>query len=192
MRKSLSTMISVAILAGTTVAGSAQMANPRNLNLSKESKLWIEGTSTMKSFSCAATKIDVAVLAEPGAAPSDLVQSASLVMPVAQLDCKNGTMNGHMRKALKADKNPTISWKLTSYRVEGSNVVMNGRLTIAGTENPIELRGTGSADNTGMIRFKGSTKFKMTEYGVKPPTLMLGSMKVGDAVTVAYDLVLNP
>src|SRR5688500_18863916 len=102
MRKSLSTMISVVILAGSAVAGSAQMANPRNLNLSKESKLWIEGTSTMKSFSCAATKIDVAVLAEPGAAPSDLVQSASLVMPVAQLDCKNGTMNGHMRKALKA------------------------------------------------------------------------------------------
>jgi polyisoprenoid-binding protein YceI len=185
-------MISVVILAGSAVAGSAQMANPRNLNLSKESKLWLEGTSTMKSFSCAATKIDVAVLAEPGAAPAELVQSASLVVPVGQLDCRNGTMNGHMQKALRADKHPTISWKMTSYRVEGTNVVMNGRLTIAGTENPIELRGTGTADNAGTIRFKGSTKFKMTEYGVKPPSLMLGSMKVGDAVTVAYDLVLNP
>ena len=168
------------------------MANPRNLNLSKESKLWIEGTSTVKSFSCAATKIDVTVLAEPGAAPAELVESAALTVPVAGLDCKNGTMNGHMQKALKADKYPAISWRMTTYRVEGTNVVMNGRLTIAGTENPIELRGTGSADNTGMIRFKGSTKFKMTEYGVKPPSLMLGSMKVGDAVTVAYDLILNP
>ena len=192
MKSIAKTLIAAGAVAGFAVAASGQITLPRNLNLARESKLWIEGTSTVKSFSCAATKIDVAVMAEPGAAPAELVESAALTVPVAGLDCNNGTMNGHMRKALKADKNPTISWRMTSYRVEGSNVVMNGRLMIAGTENPIELRGTGTADNTGTIRIKGSTKFKMTEYGVKPPTLMLGSMKVGDAVTVAYDLVLNP
>jgi hypothetical protein len=31
----------------------------------------------------------------------------------------------------------------------------------------------------------------MTEYGVKPPSLMLGTMKVGDPVTVSFDLVLS-
>jgi polyisoprenoid-binding protein YceI len=101
-------------------------------------------------------------------------------------------MNGHMQKALKAKEHPTISWRMTSYRVEGTNVTMSGRLTIAGKENPIEMRATGTADASGTIRMKGSTKFKMTEYGVKPPTLMLGTMKVGDPVTVSYDLVLNP
>ena len=192
MRTIVKTLIAAGAVAGFAAAASGQMALPKNLNLAKESKLWIEGTSTVKSFSCTAAKVDVSVLAEPGAAPAELVQSASLVVPVGQLDCRNGTMNGHMQKALKADKHPTISWRMTSYRVEGTNVVMNGRLTIAGTENPIELRGTGTADNAGTIRFKGSTKFKMTEYGVKPPTLMLGSMKVGDPVTVGFDLVLNP
>ncbi len=179
-------------VAGMTASAAAQMAQPRNLNLSKESKLWIEGTSTVKSFTCAATKVEVSVAAEPGAAPSDLVQSASLVVPVSALDCRNDTMNGHMRKALKATPTSTISWKLDSYRVEGTNVVMNGKLTIAGKENPIELRATGAADNAGTIRLKGSTKFKMTEYGVKPPSLMMGTMKVGDLVTVGYDLVLTP
>lgn len=192
MRKTLRTVIGVGILAGTAVAGSAQVANPRNLSLSKESRLWIDGTSTVKSFSCTATKVDVAVLAEPGSPSNDLVQSASLVVPVAALDCRNGTMNGHMQKALKANAHPTISWRMTSYRVDGTNVVMTGRLTIAGKENPIELRATGTADAAGTIRMKGSTKFNMTEYGVKPPTLMLGTMKVGDPVTVSYDLVLNP
>jgi hypothetical protein len=42
-----------------------------------------------------------------------------------------------------------------------------------------------------VIRFKGSKQFKMTEYGVKPPTLMLGTMKVGDPVTVSFDLALS-
>lgn len=192
MKAIVRTIAAAGFLAAFAAPAAAQMAIPKNLNLSKESRLWVEGTSTVKSFSCAATKIDVSVSAEPGSAPSDLVQSASLVVPVSALDCKNDTMNGHMRKAIKADKHSTIGWTMSSYRVEGTSVVMNGRLTIAGKENPVELRATGTADNTGVIRLKGSTKLKMTDFGVKPPSLMMGTMKVGDAITVGYDLVLNP
>ena len=165
-------------------------AAPRNLTLAKESRLWLEGTSTVRSFKCNATKIEVAVVGEPTAAPADVVKSASLTVPVAQLDCGNKTMNEHMRKALKAEANPQIAWKMTSYEVQGSNVIIAGSLTIAGKENSIELRGTGSSEN-GVLRLKGSKQFKMTEYGVKPPSLMLGTMKVGDPVTVSFDLVLS-
>jgi polyisoprenoid-binding protein YceI len=193
MRSIVKTLLGAGAIAGFALASiGAQSALPTNLRLSKESRIWIDGTSTVKSFTCAATKIDVSVASEPGSAPADLVQSASIVIPVAQLDCKNGTMNEHMRKALKAKENPTISWRMTSYRVDGTSVVMNGRLMIAGKENVIELRATGVADNDGTIRMKGATKFKMSEYGVKPPTLMLGTMKVGDPITVSFDLVLSP
>jgi polyisoprenoid-binding protein YceI len=111
---------------------------------------------------------------------------------VASLDCGNGTMNSHMKKALKSDGNPQIFWKMSSYSVSGTDVTMKGRLSIAGKENPIELKATGDAESDGTIRMKGSTKFRMSEYGVKPPSLMLGSMKVGDPVTVSFDLVLTP
>ncbi len=192
MRTTIKTILA-AVTMSTVIASAAaaQMALPHNLSLSKDSKLWIEGTSTMKKFSCSATKINVDVLATPDADAPEIVQSASLVVPVALLDCKNATMNGHMRKALKSDKNPQIAWKLTSYRLEGANVIITGKLQIAGKENPIELRGTGTAVN-GTIKVKGSKQFKMSEFGVKPPSLMLGTMKVGDLITVAYDLVLNP
>lgn len=192
MNKIMKTIVTAGALAGIAVVASAQMALPKNLNLSKESKLWIDGTSTMKSFSCTASKIDVSVSSEPGPAPNELVQSASLIVPVASLDCKNGTMNSHMRKALKAQNNPQISWRMSSYRVTGTEVLIKGRLSIAGTEKPVEFSATGNADNDGTIRIKGSTKFKMSEYGVKPPSLMLGSMKVGDPITVAFDLLLTP
>jgi polyisoprenoid-binding protein YceI len=79
---------------------------------------------------------------------------------------------------------------MTSYDVQGANVVIAGKLTIAGKENTIEIRGTGSADN-GVVRFKGSKVFNMTDFGVKPPSLMLGTMKVRDPVTVSFDLVLS-
>lgn len=190
MKAVIRTLIAAGALAGSAMVAGAQMSLPRNLNLTKESRIWLEGTSTVRSFKCNATKVDVAVVAETEQSPADMVKSAALVVPVAQLDCGNGTMNEHMRKALKAQANPQITWKMTSYTVQGANVVITGNLTIAGKENPIELRGTGTAEN-GTIRFKGSKQFKMTEYGVKPPSLMLGTMKVGDQVTVSFDLVLS-
>ena len=180
----------IAILAAVT--GAARAASPDSLSLSSESRLWLEGTSTARSFKCTAGKIDVVVASEPAATPSNLVQSASLVVPVSSLDCKNKTMNEHMMKALKAGANPQISWKLNSYSITGTTVVMSGLLTIAGKQNPIEITGTGSADSKGVIRMTGSKQFKMSEYGVKPPSLMLGTMKVRDPVTVSFDLVLNP
>ena len=171
-------------------ASSAFTVAPRNLSLGKESRVWFDGTSTVRSFKCNAAKLDVSVVGEPAAAPAEIVKSASLTVPVAQIDCGNKTMNEHMRKALKAEQFQQISWTMTSYEVQGSNVTIEGKLTIAGKQNAIQLKGTGSAEN-GVIRFKGSKQFKMTEYGVKPPSLMLGTMKVGDPVTVSFDLALS-
>ncbi|MEO7368118.1 MAG: YceI family protein [Gemmatimonadaceae bacterium] len=183
-------LIAGTIVGLSAVSASAQMALSPVFSLSKDSRLWLDGTSNVKAFSCSAKKIDANVVADLDVTPAAMVKTASLLVPVASLDCKNGTMNEHMRKALKAKDNPQIVWNLISYRVTGTAVVMKGTLKIAGKENPIELRGTGSAEN-GVIRVKGSKQIRMTEFGVKPPSLMLGTMKVGDAVTVSYDFVLN-
>ena len=179
-------------IAGLSATGaSAQMALPGNLSLSSSSKVWFDGTSNVKNFSCSAKKLDMDVVSDVEATPEKIAKSASLSIPVAQIDCGNGTMNDHMRDALKADKNPTIAWKLSSYRVDGTAVVISGTLTIAGRENPVELRGSGVADK-GTITFKGTKALRMTDFGVKPPSLMFGTMKVADPITVSFDLVLNP
>jgi hypothetical protein len=129
------------IITAGTVAGffavSAFTAAPRNLNLGKESRLWFDGTSTVRSFKCSATKVDVAAMGEPTAAPAEIVKSASLVVPVQQIDCGNKTMNEHMRKALKADQFQQISWSLTSSDVLGSTVTLLGKLTISVKHNLI-------------------------------------------------------
>ena len=186
-RKSL-TVMAVGALAVATAG--AQLAIVRSYSLAKESRIWFEGTSTVRSFKCSVPKVDAVIAGEANAAASELVQSASLSIPVAQLECGNGMMNEHMRKALKANENPQITWKMTSYAIEGSNVAISGRLAIAGRENAIELRGTGTAEN-GALRFKGGKQIRMTDYGVKPPSLMLGTMKVADPVTVSFDVLLN-
>ena len=190
MRKIFAIAIgSFSLLGYSASTGSAERA-VETLTLSATSKIWVDGTSNVRSFSCTATKIQANVEAEPNTDPATTVKSASLVIPVSALDCRNDTMNEHMRKALKFNENPQIKWRMTSYSVDGTSVTIKGFLTIAGKENPIELNGTGSAEN-GVLRVKGTEQFKMTEYGVKPPTMMFGTMRVNDLVKVGFDIALQ-
>src|SRR5687767_206386 len=81
------------------------------LTLQPESRLWINGTSTLRAFECKAGAIEAKVEAPNSGAVATLlagekaVTSASITVAAAQLDCGNGTMNEHMRKALKVKEN---------------------------------------------------------------------------------------
>jgi polyisoprenoid-binding protein YceI len=115
---------------------------------------------------------------------------------VATLDCRNTTMNGHMRHALNADQNPQIRFHASSVAVtaqgsEQGSARMTGDLTIAGQSKPVTINATLAKEN-GQLRVRGSKQIDMTEWGVRPPSLMLGAMKVAPAVTVGFDVVLKP
>lgn len=190
MKRILAIAIGSLSLVGYSATNSSAQRAFDLLPMAKTSKVWVDGTSNVKSFTCTATRMQAEVNATPNAEPATAVKTATLVIPIEGLDCRNATMNEHMKSALKATNNPQIKWIMTSYRVEGTSVVMQGALTIAGKEKPIELQGIGTAEN-GVLRVKGSKQFKMTEFGVKPPSMMLGMMKVNDLVKVGFDIVLD-
>ena len=197
--------IRLSLLAATLIfpaAGAAQSAPTAYLNLATESKLWVEGTSTVRSFSCRAANVDATVQAATSGAAAAVVagekavRSVTLEMPARGLDCGNATMNEHMRKAIKADAAPTIRFQLASYDLTpaatGATVRLNGRLNLGGTEKAFSLQAQATEAPNGSLHVVGSTPILMSEYGLKAPTLMMGTMKVGDRVTVKYDLFLRP
>ena len=170
------------------------------MTLQPQSRLWVSGTSTVRSFECAAKTIEAKVVATtPGAADAVLagqkaVKDVEVSVPAAALDCKNGTMNEHMLKAIKAKDAPTIVFTLSGYELEkaaaGTAVKMNGTLTLGGTQKPIEILGTATPVGEGDLRVMGSVELHMKEFGLKPPTLMMGTMKVNEKVKVGFDIVL--
>jgi polyisoprenoid-binding protein YceI len=170
----------------------AMAATPRAtaLDLQPTSRLWISGTSTVRAFECAAATFDANVESLPGAATAVLAG-----VNTERLDCKNGTMNEHMLKALKAKTNPTIVFKLASYdlakQAEAVRVTLNGTLSMGGVEKPISLTANATEGNSGMLHVVGTHELRMTEWGLKPPTLMLGTMKVDERVKVGFDLLLK-
>lgn len=103
-------------------------------------------------------------------------------------------MDKNTYKALNADKNPNISFVLTSATVtptQGNTYELRcfGKMTIAGTTKDTELTATAKyspADKS--FKVTGIKKMKMTDYNVKPPTAMLGTIKTGNDISIAYNL----
>jgi polyisoprenoid-binding protein YceI len=182
----------------TLVAGMAlTMVAARPLqvavDMQPDSKAWVTGKSSVKDFRCEAKALDATLnsTSQPSdAALPKLISDAEITITVAGLECGNGTMNGHMRKALKEGEFPRIVFKLASYTITGGDILVNGNLTIAGKSLPVELTGK-VTDKDGVVRSAASTEIDMTKWGVKPPSLMMGTMKVKPVVTIGYDIAIK-
>ena len=189
------------VLTASALLAAAPLGPANEMTLQPESKLWVDGTSTVRAFSCGTTKFTAKIESEAPQSIASLmlgkkaVQTVVADFPTANLDCKNGTMNEHMRKALKAEDNPNIQFRLASYDIattEGQiKGQLRGTLAMGGVEKPVLIDATAKPAGEGFLRVTGTTKLRMTEWGLKPPTLMFGTMKVNENVQVSFDLLLK-
>lgn len=183
-----------AMVAVPALLGAA--ATLSTLSFQTGSRVWVEGTSTTRGWRCESPRITgTAQAATTSLAELRSLPGAELTIPVAALDCRNGTMNGHMRRALEADQHPNIRFQATSVALTpgdgGSAARMTGNLTIAGQTRPATVLGTVVEEN-GQLRVRGTHRITMTDFGVTPPSLMMGTMKVRAPVTIGYDVTLRP
>lgn len=175
-------------------------STPSAIDLQPESKVWVEGTSSVRGYKCSALALNATLQSagnavQPILAGDKAVSSADLTIEAEKMECSNGQMNGHMRKALKAEANPAILFKLASYELTKSadtlRIVMTGDLTLAGSLKAITLEALAKDGGDGTLLVEGTHELKMTDYGIKPPTLMFGAIKVHDKVKVGFSLVLK-
>jgi polyisoprenoid-binding protein YceI len=171
------------------------------LDLQPESKLWVAGTSTVRSFQCQAGAFEAKVVSAGTDAVAAIlagekaVSSIEVTVPAEKLDCRNGTMNEHMRKSLKAKEFPTIVFRASTYDLARSSdsvgVTLDGSLTLGGVAKPVTIKATAKPGPDGALVVSGTREVRMTEFGLKPPTLMLGTLKVDEKIIVGFDVVLK-
>ena len=155
----------------------------------------IEGTSNVHDWHCTAPRYtgEFAGTGQGDALTS--IDRLTFTVPVAGIDCRNGTMNGKLRDALKASANPTVRYTLQSARVGAASggrfpVTATGQLTVAGQTRPVTMTVQGQALGGGRYRFTGSAPVSMREFGIERITAMMGTMRVGDRVTVDFDVTV--
>lgn len=204
----------VAILAALACSGAAgpalaQAPVPAAVHLGAGSVLWIQGTSTVHDYESRTTQPTVKLLRDATAAdPADVaaldqwlraggLKGLDLGVPLATMHSQKGsTLDKNLLKALKADKNPEITFHVTQAKVgsatgDSIGVSADGVLNVAGRDRPITVTGRLVRSEAG-VWLNGSHGLRMSEYDVKPPTMMLGTLRVHDSVSVHFRLLLAP
>jgi polyisoprenoid-binding protein YceI len=104
-------------------------------------------------------------------------------------------MNEHMRKALKVNEFATIEFRMASYElaraVDGMALTLDGTLTLGGVEKPITVAAQVKGADDGRLLVTGTHEVRMTEFGLKAPKLMLGTMRVDERIKVGFEIVLK-
>ncbi len=160
-----------------------------------KSSLKIEGTSTLHDWEIAAKNFEGVINVD---IYEDSIDIKDLRLSVAVKSLKSGKapMDDNTHTALKADDHPKISYKFNRVKKltvisEGKmNLVTEGQLTVAGRTRTMTIPLTALVTGNG-IELKGRTSFKMTDFGVKPPSFMFGSVTTGDEVTILFDFKYN-
>src|SRR5206468_12605459 len=174
--------------------GSTQ-AQSIHLAVGPESKLWVEGGSNLHDWSCKASSIDAAIDVDESFIKSTtvsptLLKKVQVKVPVRNLKCGNGKMDNNLYKALKADDTAEIGYILATFDVvpgatsDSFTVKTVGALTVAGTEKTVNMDVTAARLPDGGVRAEGSLALLMTDFGVKPPTALLGTLRTDNKITV--------
>ena len=189
--------------------GQAPASAPTAVKLGPGSELWLEGSSNVHEWESRTSQPTVKLLRDASAAdPADVaaldqwlraggLRGLDLGVPLATMHSKKGsTLDKNMLKALKADQNPEITFHVTQAKVGSATgdsiaVSADGVLKIAGRERPVTVAGRLVRSEAG-VWLRGSHGLRMSDYDVKPPTMMLGTMRVRDSVSVHFDLLLAP
>lgn len=192
------------ILASLALAGAAGAQSTTHLAARPDSKLSIAGTSNLHAWECKATSFQASLEVDPAYATSETtalqheIKRVDVKVPVGNLKCGHGKMDDNMYKALKAQDAPQIHYILGSFEVvpgaarDEFTLKTVGTLTVAGANNTVKMDVTAHRLADGSLRAQAEVPILMTDYGIKPPTAMLGALKTGNQVTVKFDLIVAP
>lgn len=194
-------VLTIALLLAATAA-TATAQETAKLQLEPGTELSISGTSTVHGFTCKTSKIDATLVVDRGYT-KDLTKIARPIVnvrveiPVKSLDCGNGKMNSNMYKTLNADKNPTIVYALSGYDLMNGTASSfgaktTGTLTISGKENAAAMQISAERVEGTKAVAKGDYAIKLTDFGIKPPSFMLGTLRVGNEIKIKFSLKAGP
>lgn len=160
-----------------------------------KSKISIHGTSTLHDWESIVNQVTGEFVLN-----NDQIESLVLNIPVLSIKSKDEEklMDKKTYEALKSNKNPVITFKLTQpakpvISDSGAEVTLTGDLTIAGVTKRITFKSTGEKNGSSSYTFNGIIPLKMSDFKIDPPTALLGVIKTGDQINIKFNLtVSNP
>jgi polyisoprenoid-binding protein YceI len=181
------------LLISTTIAGNSLLAQKMYKVKPTGTTMAIKGTSNLHEWESAVQTINGDLIATIEATELKQVSKVSLTIPVSSIKSGKSIMDSKTYDALKNEKFPTITFNSTTITLTATNVITAvGQLSLAGVSKPETIKGIWSVSAAGLITIKGVFKMKMTDFDIKPPTAVLGTLKTGDEVEIDFQTSFNP
>jgi YceI-like protein len=199
-------VIVVGALALTASAAPAQEKSaPLRLPVRADSRLWLEGSSNVKDWTCKATAMEALIAIDASSADSrdDATVAKSLrgvdvIVPVRMLKCGDRHMEANMYSALKAPKPPAISYIIADFELtpslsgDGLSVEATGKLSVAGAERSVSMTVKTERLPDGTRRARGTVPIRMTDFGIVPPRPWFGVLRTADKVLIQFEIFVSP
>jgi polyisoprenoid-binding protein YceI len=160
----------------------------------KNYSMHVSGTSTMHVWQSSVENISAT--GSFTVASNDLTEVKDVVVkiPVTSIKSTKGKiMDNKTYEAFNHESNPLIVFVMKGQTVNASNstIDLKGTLTMAGKTLPIDLKVSYKLSSNGDLRIIGSKQITMTDFGMEPPTAMMGAIKVGNDISVTFELTLT-
>jgi polyisoprenoid-binding protein YceI len=166
-------------------------------HLSRGYSVTIHGTMSIHNWVETISEVTGDMVAGRHAGGGTDLTSIRIVMGVRSIRSDMGAvMENKTYKALKADANPQITFLLdvpmtVSFRRGEKPLALAGHLTLAGVTRPVALLVDEFEAMTDSMRFEGRQTIKMTDFGVKPPSALFGTLKAGSDITIYFKIVFT-
>ena len=165
------------------------------------SKMKIDGTSTLHDWTVECGVIGGfmeldATFPAGSATPSAVMPRVEVSIPVRQLKSGKKSMDSVMHDAMKQEKFPRIEYKMIGLKPKAGTAGQfdaTGALTIAGVTKTNTMAVTIARADGNKLKVTGGTAFKMTDFGIKPPSPdvpgLSALIKTGDDVKLSFEWI---
>ncbi len=167
------------------------LTNAQMYTVSKDSKVEILGTSSVHDWESKVENVTgKGNVKLEGSALKEL-NNLKVVFEVKSIESGKSKMNSLTYEALKEEDHPNIIFSLKELSsTSDGKVTGTGKLNLAGKIRTVQVNGNIKITGNSVI-ISGEQPLNMTDYDIEPPTAMFGTIKVGEEVTIRYNLVLK-
>lgn len=153
----------------------------------------VSGTSTVRGWTCSVRGTAAVTPGSSAPAPGFAggVRSATLTVPVAGFECPDETMTEHLLEAMKPAEFAAITFRLESYEATAAGAEARGALTIQGVTKPVSFPIALTPSGAG-VAISGELRLDMTAYGVEPPVVLLGLLRVRPQIRIEFEGLVVP
>lgn len=175
----------------------------QTFTVSEASTMTIYGTANVTDWEAEVKTIrGEVIIRNPGRsdwsnAEASWFESVEITIPVEDIDADSRRMNRNMYDYLKEDDYPNITYTLVEAQelalLDNSGIVLTVRGMISAAGESVEIiHDVEITENeSGDIVISGSQDLLMTDFGIDPPTALLGSVRARDEMTIEFELLLE-